>query len=133
VARDRVRKLLAGFYVGFEADDDFLERRVLGLLRDALEGGAEVDAGLDHDGELLREVEDVLLLGAAGVELAELREEVGAAEPGHDGRDRQHVHALVAQEGRGGGHAVRGDHAHLNLVAAGTDLIAVVGHGVLRP
>jgi hypothetical protein len=68
-----------------------------GLLGDALEGRAEVDAGADHDGELGGEVQDVLLAGLAGVELAEALEEPPPA-LAEGRREREDVHALVAQE-----------------------------------
>ena len=41
-----------------------LELRVLGLVGDALDGGADADAGADHDGELAGEVLHVLGAGA---------------------------------------------------------------------
>ncbi len=55
----------AGLDVLLDLHEDFLELWVLGLVGDALEGGADTDAGLDHDGELVGEIGDVLKSGSA--------------------------------------------------------------------
>jgi len=86
-------ELLAALDVGLEGDDDLLEVGVLGLIGDAVERGPEIDAGADHDRQLGGEVQDVALLGLAGVDLGK-----PGGKAGGDGRvgDRRHAQNAVA-------------------------------------
>ena len=71
-----------------------LELGVLDLVGDAFDGGADADAGADHDRELAGEVLDVLGAGAEGElrlkSLPFLRRIVG-------GREREDVLAAAAE------------------------------------
>ena len=128
VACERLAELLAALHVVLQADDDLLEARVGGLLGDTVECGAEVDAGPHHDGELVGEVEDVLLLGRTRVHLAEALHEVAAVGEAVGGPEREDVCALVAQNGGRAGDRVGREHASENLAVLSLDLVAVLGH-----
>jgi hypothetical protein len=102
---------------------------VLGLLGDALEGGAEVDARADHDGQLGGEVQDVLLVGFPALSSLKRARRLllDSAAPTVE-RDRTCMPWLRRSAAAVGG-VVGGERARLDLPAGVPDLVAIVGHG----
>ncbi len=133
MSRDRFRELLAGLDVRFESLNDALEAGVRGLIGDAFQCGAQVDAGADHHGELGGEVQHVLHIRLAAVERLELRPQPARRAVGDDGAEVQHVIALRPKRIGGGGGVVRRDHADGNLSVVRLHLVAVVRHSLIRP
>ena len=72
IAHQRVGELLAALDVLLHLHEHLLELGVLDLVGDAFDGGADADAGADHDRELGGEVQHVLGAGAEGDVEAEL-------------------------------------------------------------